>query len=136
MPLKRLNAFTACDDHAHAVVVYFLAQSGFYFLHILGQWYHHAYMFGFYSDSGAYLLESSCSGRVLSAGHAGGEVIADEYDHVGFAVHAVEQSCYAGVCEGGVTYDGYRRVLSGVGSTFGHCDGGSHLYAGVYGVEG
>ena len=74
-------------------------------------------------------LKLVCSGRVLAACHASGEVVGDDDGDVRLVVDGVEQSRHARVRERRVANDGYCREQSGVGCTFGHRYRRSHVNA-------
>ena len=87
------------------------------------------------ADAGADLFEASRAGRILSAGHAGGQVVGDHNGDVRPFVDGVQQSRHARVGEGRVADDSHRGVLSCVGGAHGHRDRGAHVDARVDGVE-
>ena len=87
------------------------------------------------SQSAANGLELVRSCRVLSSGHAGGQVVADDDSDVGVLVDGVEQSGHAAVCESGVTDDSHCRPLSCIRSAFRHRDARAHVDARVNGME-
>ena len=131
MAAGRLYTFTAGDDDAYAAVFDFFADDAFHFLHVLRQGHDDADMFRSHAYALADLFETSCSGRVLAAGHGCGQVVGDDDCDVGVFVDGIKQACHAGVCKRGVTDDSHRGELSGVGCAFGHRDGSAHVDHGV-----
>ena len=73
--------------------------------------------------------------RILSSGHAGGEVIGYDHYHIAVLVDGVKKTGHSGVCESGVTDYGHRGELAGIGRSLGHSDRRSHVDAGVDCVE-
>lgn len=69
-----LDALAARDDDRNPFVFDLFADRAADLLHVLGQGYHDADVFGLHAQSGADLLEASRAGRILAAGHAGSEV--------------------------------------------------------------
>ncbi len=55
---------------------------------------------GFHSEAYADFFEFACALRILSACHAGGEVVGDDYGHGSVFVDGIEQPCHAGMGEG------------------------------------
>ena len=87
------------------------------------------------SQSAADSLELARSGRVLTARHGCGEVVAQYHGDVGVLVDGIEQSRHAAVGERGVAYHSHGRPLSGIGGTLCHGDAGTHVYARMYRAE-
>ncbi len=119
------------DDDRNPFVFDLFADRAADLLHVLGQGYHDADVFGLHAQSGADLLEASRAGRILAAGHAGSEVVRDYDGDVALFIHGIQQGGHARVGEGRVADYGYRRELSAVGSALGHRDRSAHLHAGV-----
>ncbi len=94
-----------------------------------------AYMVGMRPESEAYLFDFARALRVLSAGHAGGEVVGYYHYHRSVLVDGIKEARHSGMSECGVSDDGYCRMLAGVGRAFGHGYGCAHVEACVYGIE-
>ena len=92
-------------------------------------------MFGGNAQTAAYLLQSSCAGAVLSAGHAGGQVIGDQHHHVCIRVHAVQKTGHARMRERAVTDHGDSRMLPRICGAFCHRHRCSHFHTRMDSVE-
>ena len=72
---------------------------------------------------------------ILTTCHSGSQIVADDHGDVGMVIHGIQQSCHTRVREGRVAYHSDGRMLTGIGSTFGHGDAGAHIHTTVDGLE-
>ncbi len=75
------------------------------------------------------------TGRILSAGHGGSQVIRNHHRDIGTVIHRIQQTGHTGMSEGRVTDNSNGRKYPCIGSTFGHGYGSTHIHTTVDSTE-
>ena len=86
-------------------------------------------MVGVHAEAEADGLIFVGAGRVLTACHAGGKVVADDHCDAAVLVDGIQQTGHAAMGEGGVADHCNGGAQSGIGGTLGHRDACAHIHA-------